>query len=336
MTLCRYAGIAAAAIIAAFSASAPHAAQAADFEWKFFTYFGSNDLPTDIHRAFAKDIQEATNGRLKISVYSGGELPYKFSDVLRLVATDQVQMGDLAVGLNIGELPGMNVFDLPFLCTSFDTFFKATDAVGPVFEDALQKKYGIGTLVQWAMPPQQIWLNQPIKNISELKGRKIRNWSRLHVEMLGLFGASAATVTAAEVTTALERRVVDGAITAAVPAYDWRFYEVAKYGYMLDFQLSHQIVAVNAAELAKLPEDIQKIVRAKSQEWAPKYRSMIEEGELAARKKLAEKGEILVTPSSADREMAIGKTKPLWANWAKQGGDISKTLLERVSKVCVK
>jgi hypothetical protein len=140
----------------------PGRASSQAIEWKFFTYFAVNDLPTNLHRSFADDVTKATGGRLKLTVYAGGELPYKFSDVLRLVSTNQVQMGDLAVGLNTGELPGMNVFDLPFLCTSYDTFFKAIDAVGDTYEKTLKSKYGIGSLVQWTMPPQQIWLTQPI------------------------------------------------------------------------------------------------------------------------------------------------------------------------------
>ena len=127
-------------------------AAGADHEWKFFTYFGANDLPTNMHRAFAEDLTKATNGRLKVTVYSGGELPYKFSDVLRLVATNQVQMGDVAVGLNAGELPGLNVFDLPFLCTSFDSFYKASAAVAPSVDSVLQSKFGIGSLIHWTMP----------------------------------------------------------------------------------------------------------------------------------------------------------------------------------------
>ena len=153
--------------------------------------------------------------------------------------------------------------------------------------------------------------------------------------MLQGFGASAATVSAAEVTISLERKVVDGAITAAIPAYDWKFYEVAKYGYMLDFQMSHQIVAVNQSELNKLPQDLQKIVRDKSKEWAPKYRKTIEEGETAARSRLAEKGEILVKPSAADVDKARAMTKPMWETWAKQGGAVSQTLLTAATGACL-
>ena len=328
----RLALLGASAAMLATLASGPVLSQTV--EWKFFTYFAVNDLPTNLHRAFAEDLTKATGGRLKVTVYAAGELPYKFSDVLRLVSTNQVQMGDLAIGLNVGELPGLNVFDLPFLCTSYDTFFKALETVAPIYDTALKSKFGVGSLVQWTMPPQQIWLNQPIAKIDELKGRKVRIWSKMHSDMLQRFGATGVTITAAEVTTALERRIADGAITAAIPAYDWRFYDVAKTGYMLNLQLSHQIVAVNQAELDKLPADVRKIVLDKSKEWTPKYRKIIEDGEVEAKKKLIEKGEKLVEPTSADVIRAREVTRPMWDAWAKENA-VSPDLLAKVSRACV-
>ena len=71
---------------------------AADADWKFYTYFAANDKPTALHRAFAEDVTKATGGRLKITVFASGELPYKASDVLRIVAGNQVEIGDVAFG----------------------------------------------------------------------------------------------------------------------------------------------------------------------------------------------------------------------------------------------
>ena len=68
-----------------------------------------------------------------------------------------------------------------------------------------------------------------------------------------LVGGSGVTINPAEVIPSLQRRVVDGAFTAAVPALDWKINEVAAFGYLLNLTLSHQAVAVNEAALAELP-----------------------------------------------------------------------------------
>src|SRR5262249_526540 len=120
--------------------SAPAVAQTT--EWKFFTYFPPNDKPAALNRDFAADVGKATNGRLKITVFAAGELPYKAPDVVKAVATNQVQMGDVAVGFASGDAPDLNVLSLPFMCTSYEQFDKALAVVKPVADEQLGKKFG--------------------------------------------------------------------------------------------------------------------------------------------------------------------------------------------------
>lgn len=94
--------------VAVIAAAAVGPASAADINWKFYTYFAANDKLTALHRAFAKDVEAATGGRLKIIVFSWGELPYKAADVLRIAGTKQVEMGDVAFGFVAGDVPELN------------------------------------------------------------------------------------------------------------------------------------------------------------------------------------------------------------------------------------
>jgi TRAP-type C4-dicarboxylate transport system substrate-binding protein len=184
------------------------------------------------------------------------------------------------------------------------------------------------------MPGQQIWLSKKPSSIADIKGNKIRMWSRMHVEMLDRLGASGVTISAAEVVTAVDRGVVDGAITATIPANDWRLYNNAKYGFMLSFQLGHQLLGVNGAEFRKLPADVQKIVMDKVNEWRPKYIEAINDADNAARKTFVEKGGTLVEPSAADIAKARELLQPMLDKWAKDNGATSQELLTKVAAAC--
>jgi TRAP-type C4-dicarboxylate transport system substrate-binding protein len=310
------------------------AAQAADFEWKLFTPFTANDKPTLLYRDFAADVEKASGGKLKIGVFSSAELPYKNSDALKIVATNQVEMADVAIGPVSGDVPDLNVFVLPFICTSMDQFYKAADAALPVINQRLSEKFGVTGLTMWTMPPQQIWLTKGLDSISELKGRKIRTWNRTQVEMLDLMGASGVAITPAEVIPSLQRGVVDGAITAAIPAYDWKFYEVLGFGYMLNFTMTDQIIAVNSAQLAALPADVAKALTDTAAAWQGRFREAITQAAIDAEKKLQEKGLKLLTPSDADIKQARDITRPMWEAWAEKNGDTAKDLLTKVSSAC--
>ncbi len=309
-------------------------AAAADFEWKLFTFFGVNDMPSNLHRTFAEDLTKATNGRLKVTVYAGGELPYKISDVLRVVASNQVQAGDIVPGGHLGEMPGLNVFDVPFVCTSMSGFAKAVEAARPTIDGFLKEKFDIVSLLHWTMPPQQLWLSKNPASIDDVKGGKFRMWSRMHVGMLEKLGAVGVTVSAAEVVAALDRKVIDGAITATIPAVDWRLYDNAKYGYLLSFQMGHQLIGVNGAEFRKLPADLQAIVLAKSREWQGRYIKAIEEADMAARGRFKEKGGVLVEPAAADVARARTLMRPILDQWAKDNGENAQKLMTAVSAAC--
>jgi len=303
-------------------------------EWKFFTYFPVNDKPAQLNRAFAEEVAKATAGRLKITVLAAGELPFKAPDVLRVVSTNQVQMGDVALGFVAGDVPNLNVLQLPFLCTSYDQFERALPAVSRAADEELQKKFGLTVGIHWTMPPQNFWLNRPVARLEDLKNMKVRAWNPEQVEMMKRLNGSALSITSAEVIPALERKVIDGAITSALSANDWKAFEIVRHGYMVNMSMGHQVMVVNSAELAKLAPDVRNILNAKFREWAPKFRQMSEEGDQAARRNLVANKVTLVEPTPDDRKHARTLMQPMWTDWAKKFGPVAQRLLDDTARAC--
>lgn len=319
----------------AFSALLTQPLLAADVEWKFYTYFAAKDKPTLLHREFAEDIAKATGGRFKITVFASGELPYKASDVLRVVAGNQVEMGDVALGFVAGDVPELNAFSMPFSCTSMDKFYdKAVPAISQVVEKVMLDKFKTNPVMHWVMPPQQLWLVKPVSGIDGLKNLKVRSWNREQAEMMRLVGGSGVTITPAEVIPALQRGVVDGAFTAAVPALDWKFNEVTKFGYMINLTLAHQVVAVNQTALDKLPADLRTIFMAKAKEWAARYRAELIKADAEARKTLTEKGMTLRDASPDDLKKLRELTKPIADEWVAKSGEVGKQMLNTAIQAC--
>jgi TRAP-type C4-dicarboxylate transport system substrate-binding protein len=322
-------------MMAALAALASTAAGAAEVEWKFYTYFAPNDKPTQLHRAFAEDVGKATGGRMKISVFASGELPYKATDVLRVVAQNQVEIGDVAFGFVAGDVPELNALSMPFSCTSMDKFY---DHVAPAVEsrvgEVLARRFKVASAMQWVMPPQQLWLTRQVDSLDGLKGLKARAWNREQSEMMRLLGGSGVSITPAEVIPALQRRVVDGAFTAAVPALDWKFNEVTPHALMLNLTLAHQAVAVNQAALDRLPADLRQTFLAKAKEWAQRYRAELIKADVDARRILTEKGMRLreMTPEEVEKLREV--VKPIWQEWITKNGADGQAMLDAVVAAC--
>jgi len=308
----------------------PAMSQAA--EWKFFTYFPSNDRVVKEYRNMVTDIYSATGEKLKLNLYVAGELPYKPVDGIKITATDKVQMADGAVGFLAGDVPEFNVFGMPFLCTTFDGIFKSIKSVEPVMNKELLEKFKVGVLFHWTMPPQNLWTVKPVETLDDLKGKKIRAWNPEQVTMLKLLGAVPVSIASAEVPTSLQRGVIDGAITSALSVNDWKLYEFVHYGLMINFAMGHQFVLMNMGEFKKLPAEVQKTLKQKGDEWYLKFKELTPRFENEARANLKKNGMQLNELSPGDLQKAKDLMKPMWTEWAQKHGPVAEKLLELVNQ----
>jgi len=313
----------------------PSAASAAEHNWRFFTSMTLNDKSTQIHRRFAEDVEAATQGRLKIQVLAAGELPFRAQDVLRAVASRQVEMGHTAVGFIAGDLPHIDAFSMPFVCTSFDKFYdQSIPAVDGMVAQALQDKFKVTPLVHWALPQQQIWLTREIGSINDLRGLKVRSWNREQAELMQRLGGSGVSISSAEVIPALQRKVVDGAFTAALPASNWKIHEVARFGYMVDMNLSYELNLVNQAALAALPPDLRDVLQTKAREWTEVYRREIQIADAQARQDLVENGMLLRVPTPEDMQKLQELAAPIGDAWTAKNGPAAKQILDLIRATC--
>lgn len=324
----------AAAICGALVVALPAHAQQS-FNWKMFTSLGTSDVGTQLHRGFIEDLGKASNGRIKITLFTAGQLPYKATDTLQALSARQIDIGHIAVGFMAGDLPELNAGAIPFSCTNLAGFYdKSIPAIRSTFDPVMSRKFKVRPLLHWSMPAQQIFSRDPINGLNDLKGRKFRAWNREQVETMQLLGGSGVSITSAEVIPALQRGVVDGAFTANITALAWKIYDVAKYSYVLNYTLSHELVAVNEAALAELPADLRQLVEAKSNEWHNKYRDGVLKADQEARAKLAENGMILKEADQVSLTQLREVTAPIAENWVKANGETGAKLLDIIRRSC--
>lgn len=309
-------------------------AYAAEYEWKFFTYFVTNSTPAAINRAFAEDVSKSSDGRLQIDVFTAGELPYKPTDVIKAVATNKVQMADAAIGFVAGDAPALNILSLPFVCTSYDGFSQVVPHMQPILERELSSKFGIRPVMNWTMPPQNIWMVEPISTLAELEGKKVRAWNPLQVEMLELVDASAISMAGSEVPSGLQRKVIDGAITSALSVADWKLSEAVKGGFITNFMMGHQFTLVNEEALAELPDDLQRLVMIKAKEYQARFAAEIELSDTQARMELEKAGMTMSEISEADSKKIRSLLAPMADQWSEKNGPVAKELLELVRANC--
>jgi TRAP-type C4-dicarboxylate transport system substrate-binding protein len=284
------------------------------------------------YRKMVADIYQATGKQLKINIYAAGELPYKPMDGIKITATNKVQMSDGAVGFLAGDVPEFNVFGMPFVSTTFEGIFKSLKSIEPIIDQKLLKKFKLGVLFHWTMPPQNLWTVKQVNTLADLKGKKIRAWNPEQVTMLRLLGATPVSISSAEVPTSLQRGVIDGAITSALSVSDWKIYDFVNYGLMINFSMGHQVVLFNMAEYNKLPADVQRTLMKKGGEWYEKFKAVTPIFEKEARANLLKHGMTLNEISPEDLKKAKKTMRSMWDDWTEKRGPLAKELLDTVTK----
>jgi TRAP-type C4-dicarboxylate transport system substrate-binding protein len=106
-----------------------------------------------------------------------------------------------------------------------------------------------------------VYGNQPIRTLTELKGKKMRVWGKDQVETFNRLGVSAQVVPQAELYLALKTGVIDTTLYAPGAVKSISLQEVTKYASMIyPIAEAFYATAVSQKAWASLPEDLKKIV----------------------------------------------------------------------------
>src|SRR6185437_12202235 len=145
---------------------------------------------------FAKEVGDATGGKLQITVHPAASL-FKAPDIKRAVQTGQVQIGEVLISLHENEDPIFGVDVVPFLATSFAESRKLWEASKPYIAKKLASQ---GMMLLFAVPwaPQGIYAKKDINAVDDMKGLKWRAYNVGTARIGELVGAQSVTVQAAE------------------------------------------------------------------------------------------------------------------------------------------
>ncbi len=180
---------------------------------------------------FAKDVSEATGGKLTISVHPGASL-FKGPEIKRAVATGQAQTGEILISILENESPIFGIDVVPFLATSFPEAKKLWAASRPLIEQKLGAQ-GLQVLFSVPWGPQGMYAKKDINTIDDMKGLKWRAYNVGTARIGELVGAQAVTVQAAELPQALATGVVNSFMSSGATGYDSKVWETLTHFYDL-------------------------------------------------------------------------------------------------------
>jgi TRAP-type C4-dicarboxylate transport system substrate-binding protein len=278
--------------------------------------------PWKLYEEWARVVENRTGGRVQFEMTSLPELGFGGAETIRVLKMGVIDVAEVYGGYVAGELPIVEILEMPGIFPDGDTARKAILAWKPTEAKILEQRANAILLAMAVYPDQAFFSRKPLKAVDDFKGLKVRVHSVALSSLVAGLGGQPLTVAFAEVYTALERGTLDAGITGTKPGYGLRWYEVSKYLVGPISMRPHVALSINKDTWNKLPADVQKIMKEEAERVVEaKAFVAIEEWNKEGIVKSVEKG-MEHQPFSPELRAAIKKTleTKVVPEWVKRAG----------------
>ncbi|MDF3061715.1 MAG: C4-dicarboxylate transporter substrate-binding protein [Microvirga sp.] len=303
---------------------------AAQTKWNLPAAYPADNPHSENLVLFAKDVAEATGGKLQIQVHANASL-FKAPEIKRAVQTGQAQMGEVLISLHENEDPIYGLDVVPFLATSFEQSKKLWEVQKPVIEKKLDAQ-GIKLLMAVPWAPQGIYTKKELNSIEDMKGLKWRAYNVGTTRIGQLVGAQAVTIQAAELPQALATGVVNSFMSSGGTGYDSKAWETLTHFYDTQAWIPKDVTFVNKAAFESLDKPTQEAILKAAKVAEERGWKMWQEKAGWYLEQLKAKGMKVQPPSP---ELAAGFRKigeELTADWLKKAGAEGQAIVEAYKK----
>ena len=295
---------------------------------------------------WGKTLPEASGGKIKVNLTTHNQMNLGVGDVFRLLGDGVYDVGMTVGDYAVADAPELEGLDVPLLALTADDARAMVNAAKPMVSDIFSNRFNSHVLAIAPYPPQVVFCNAEIKGLDDLAGKKIRASGRMTAKFLEALGAEGVNVSFAEVPGALQKGVVDCAVTGAGSGYSAGWWEVSTH--LLPIPLGGWdpvVTAVNMDKWKALDADtqalIEKEVSSKFEDpaWASAQNALTNDIACLTGNGTCPSGDArsmkLVDVSEADfkkaREILISKVLPDWG--ARAGKDWVARWNDSVGKV---
>lgn len=220
------------------------------------------------YRQMAKDLEEGTGGAVAVKMYYAEALG-KAKEHYEVALKGLADIACLNVSFTPGRFPMTDMVSFA-QGPSGEAFTKGLVEV--MKKGYLQKEYqNVKLLYVWSGSPCNIlWRKgvKPATTVEELKGKKIRVPSVGAANLMKGLGAVPVAIPMPEVYTAMERGVVDGAVSTLDVLEVFALHSVCNEVTKIDVLTFGFCLIMNKDSWNKLPADVKAIFDKNAEKWA--------------------------------------------------------------------
>lgn len=293
----------------------------------------AEDYPTTLaDYEFARLVEEATDGRIKIEVYSGGTLYDQETGAIEAMQTGEIAFARVSASPVASYVPALNTIQLPFLYDSSEHMWAVLKGeIGQKFLDDIQASgSGLVGLCYYDGGARHFYTTKPVHQPSDLKGMKIRlQNSQMMVDMASALGANPVTgIGPNDIYSAIQQGTIDGAENNW-PTYESKGdYQVAPYFCLDGHTRVPEILLASEIALSKLSDEDVAIIKECAKKTMDYEIEKWAEREATSEAKVMAEGVIAYTPTEEEMKMFQDAMQPVYDKYASDAESVA--LVEQI------
>ena len=324
------------AALALFASGACLSATHAE-EWRLNNFLPETRPESAQIEQFADDVNAALAGQdFKLTVYSGGSLGLKNTDLLRVLPTGAVEMSLMWSNYLGRDAPALGSVFVQGAISTVDELKAVLPEVQKIYAEEYDE-WGVSTVGYVAIPTLSVSVfcsDKPVNSLAELKNVKLRVWAREQVETFTRLGVAAQIVPQEELYVALKTGVVDCALYPALYAHTISLQEVTSHAsFLYPMASAPYTLGVATDRWAKTDETVKTAIETAATDLWNRTNQYDKdfELELEARKKLTEAGVAWGDDfPDSDRELFLDAVSDTWQMLAEEAGGNAMEYRQRV------
>ena len=238
----------------------PNASSAADKIVLKFGHVLKTDHPYHMMALRFKEELEKRSPEVEVQIFPGKQLGAE-RDLVEGLQIGTVDISTITSALTAGFVSGFKVFSLPFLFRDADHLFKVMDS--DIGQDLVEpmKKAGLIKLGYCYGGSRDLYSRKPIKDLTALKGNKIRTMeNKILVDTWNSLGAIATPISWGDVYLSLKQGVVDGAEGTGASYRSMKFFDSSPNFTRINYVFSWHNFMMSKRTWDKLPKQVQENV----------------------------------------------------------------------------
>lgn len=259
-------------------------------------------LKTQYVQKWADAVNEASEGRLEVTVYAGGTLAGA-AEALDAVKQGQADIGVCFSGFYPGQFDLCDVITMPL--AGMDNSVQSTNVLWDLWESTPEMQAELDdykVIMLYAGPNNIICSSKQVETLDDMAGLKLRASAGTATDMSTGWGATPMNIASNELYQSMEKNVIDGYIIDWTGVNAWSLFEVTDYYIELPFFTQTWAVLMNMDSYNKLPDDLKAIIDEYStREWSLGFGELNEQEAGDARTKAVDEFGSTVTVPSDDQ-----------------------------------